>query len=198
MLVARVELVQQIDAAALVHPRVLHAVVEAERQRRADGERRVLAPVVVGGGVSSLDAAVGHRVGAPKGPARSRSARTLARGSCRPTFRAAPWRRSRRRRRSYRATWGSSTPAATRSSAWSARWRAPRCPCRRLPAAAALRNLRRFTLSVTDASPNPRSPRRYIPPAAGPPQRRRRAMLAAGALAGPKSLPCGRAKSTAK
>ena len=57
-----VELVQQVDAAAVVQPGVLLARVEAERHRGAEGEGRVLAPVVVGGGVAHLDGAGRDRV----------------------------------------------------------------------------------------------------------------------------------------
>ena len=58
-----VELVHQLHAAALIHPGVLHARVEAERHRGAEREGRILAEVVVGRGVAHLDGAVLHRIG---------------------------------------------------------------------------------------------------------------------------------------
>ena len=69
------------------------------------------------------------------------------------------------------------------ASAWSARWRARQRPAPAAPAAAVFRNLRRFTLSVTYASPIP-SPRRYIPLADARHNDRGLAMLAGGGFAG--------------
>src|SRR5215211_9013647 len=57
-----VEAIHQVDAAAGEHPSVDHALVEPERQRRAEREGRVLADIVVRGRVAHLDRAVGHRV----------------------------------------------------------------------------------------------------------------------------------------
>ena len=61
--VALEELVVELLAAAEVPPRVVLALVEAERDRGAERERRVLADVVVRRGVAALDGAVLHGVG---------------------------------------------------------------------------------------------------------------------------------------
>src|SRR6185503_12642751 len=56
------ELAHQIHAAAVVHPRVLLAIVRAERNRAAERERRVLAEEVVRRRMRALDRAVLHGV----------------------------------------------------------------------------------------------------------------------------------------
>ena len=54
-LVFLVELPHQLEAAAEVDPRVVLAGIEAERQRRIEGEGRILADVIVGCRVPALD-----------------------------------------------------------------------------------------------------------------------------------------------
>ena len=61
-IVALEEFVQQLQAAALQEPRVLHAAAHAERQRRAEHEGVVLAEVVVERGMAALDGAVLHGI----------------------------------------------------------------------------------------------------------------------------------------
>ena len=56
--VALVEIVHQIPAAALHVPGLVEALVRAERHRGGEGKGRVLAEVVIGRGVSHLDGAV--------------------------------------------------------------------------------------------------------------------------------------------
>ena len=56
------QLVEQLGAAAEAQPRIHLPRVQAERQRGAEGERRVLAEVVVERGVAHLDRAVLHGV----------------------------------------------------------------------------------------------------------------------------------------
>src|SRR5690606_21927803 len=58
-----VELVHQVDAAAMIHPGVLHAAVETEGNSGAESKGWVLAPVVVAAGVANLDRALGNLVG---------------------------------------------------------------------------------------------------------------------------------------
>ncbi len=58
-----VELVHQVEAAALEIPGVLHARIEPERDRATERERRVLAEIIVGRGVAHLDGAGGDGVG---------------------------------------------------------------------------------------------------------------------------------------
>ena len=60
--VALVELVQQLPAAALHVPGLVEALVGSERHRGAEGKGRVLAEVIVGRGVPHLDGAVLHGV----------------------------------------------------------------------------------------------------------------------------------------
>ena len=57
------ELVHQVHAAAVIHPGVFHARVQPQRDRRREGEGRVLADVVVGRGLAHLDGAVRNRIG---------------------------------------------------------------------------------------------------------------------------------------
>jgi hypothetical protein len=57
-----VERVQQLHAAVLELPGVLHARVEAEGHGSAEGEGRIDADIVVGCGVAGLDRAVTHRL----------------------------------------------------------------------------------------------------------------------------------------
>jgi hypothetical protein len=64
---ALVELVEEVVAAAVVEPRVHLARVEAEGDRAAEREGRVLADEVVGRGVRRLDGAVLHRVDGAEG-----------------------------------------------------------------------------------------------------------------------------------
>jgi hypothetical protein len=56
------ELAHQLEAAAVVDPRVLLALVQAEGQRRVERERLVLADEVVARGVRALDGALLQRV----------------------------------------------------------------------------------------------------------------------------------------
>src|SRR4029450_11320370 len=58
-----VELVHQVDAAAKIHPCVLHAAVESKRHGATERKGRILADVVVGSSVAHLDRAIRHRVG---------------------------------------------------------------------------------------------------------------------------------------
>ena len=58
-----VEVVHQLHAAAEIHPGGLHAAVEPERHRGAQGECRILAEVIVRRGVAHLDRAVLHGIG---------------------------------------------------------------------------------------------------------------------------------------
>src|SRR5262249_11493832 len=57
-----VEVVHQLHAAAMIHPGILHARVEAEWDRGAERKGRILAEIVVGRGVAHLDRAVLHRI----------------------------------------------------------------------------------------------------------------------------------------
>src|SRR5262249_62063243 len=57
-----VEGFHQVDAAAIEHPGVDHPLVQAERQRSAEREGRVLADVIVRGGVTHLDGAAGRGI----------------------------------------------------------------------------------------------------------------------------------------
>ena len=197
-LVARVELVHEVDAAALVHPRVLHAVVEAERHRGC--RRRTSGP---------CPSSNKRRCGRPRrcrwsprrraeARARSRSARTRARGNGRPTFRQALWRTSRQRRRSCRATSGSSRPCATRSSAWFARWRARRSPAPAAPAAAAVEEFAAVHLLLHGRLSPVFRPGAVISRRDAAPTTIAVAHACPGAAPRPKSLPCAPAKSTAR
>src|SRR3990167_8767678 len=56
--VALEEFAHQLEAAAKIHPGVLLARVEPEGQRRVEGERHILADVVVTRGVAALDGAL--------------------------------------------------------------------------------------------------------------------------------------------
>src|SRR5712692_797348 len=56
------QLAEQLHAAAILLPGFLLARIEPERQRGGEGEGRVLADIVVAGGVAHLDGAVLHRV----------------------------------------------------------------------------------------------------------------------------------------
>src|SRR5712692_5340401 len=56
------QLAEQLHAAAVLLPGFLLARIEPERQRGGEGEGRVLADIVVAGGVAHLDGAVLHRV----------------------------------------------------------------------------------------------------------------------------------------
>src|SRR5512132_868951 len=56
------EIAQQIQTAAIRHPRIHLARVHAERDRAVETEGRVLADVVVAGGVPDLDRVVLYRV----------------------------------------------------------------------------------------------------------------------------------------
>src|ERR1700736_5392115 len=49
-----VEVVHQLHAAAEIHPGGLHATVETERDRGAEGESRILAEIIVRRGVAHL------------------------------------------------------------------------------------------------------------------------------------------------
>ena len=60
--VLRQQLVHQFMAAAEAEPRIHLPGVQSERQRRAVGERRILAPVVIERGVAHLDGAALHGV----------------------------------------------------------------------------------------------------------------------------------------
>ena len=51
---------------AEIHPGILHARVEPERDRRAECKGRVFAEIIVGRGVAHFDRAVLHRVGGGK------------------------------------------------------------------------------------------------------------------------------------
>jgi hypothetical protein len=58
-----VEVVHQLHAAAEIHPGGLHATVETERDRGAEGESRILAEIIVRRGVAHLDRAGLHGIG---------------------------------------------------------------------------------------------------------------------------------------
>jgi hypothetical protein len=60
---SRPELVHQLHAAAMIHPGVLHAAVEAKRNGGAEREGRILAPIIICRGVAHLDRALADLVG---------------------------------------------------------------------------------------------------------------------------------------
>jgi hypothetical protein len=85
--------------------------IEAERHRGAEGEGRVLADIVVGRGVAHLDRAVGDRVERLQAGHDFAAANTWI-WNLLSVASATALRRLRRRRRSCRATSGSSTSGA--------------------------------------------------------------------------------------
>ena len=106
------ELVHQLQAVAIVVPRILLPGVEAERHRAEQRPGRVLADEVVGGGVADLDGAVLHGVEHLQARVRSRPPRTPESGTCCRSLRRRTWRRSRMCRRACRATSASSRSSA--------------------------------------------------------------------------------------
>ncbi len=104
-----IELVHELDAAALVHPGVLHAAVEAKGNAGGEREGRVLAPVIVGGGMSRSRRCRRSPRRPPAGRRRSRPQRKPATGSGRSSLPRQSWRRSRWRRGWCREISGSST-----------------------------------------------------------------------------------------
>ena len=139
-----VELVQQVVAAALIQPGVHLARVEPEGERRADGEGRVLAEIVIRTGMGHLDGGIADRVRDLRAARRSRRLRSTGSGICRRWPRSRIWRRSRPLRRSCRGISGSRTAGATAGRAKTARWPGRR---RRLP-----RRPRRHSEGIDDVS----------------------------------------------
>ena len=62
-----IELVHQVHAAAIIHPGVLHAAVEAEGNGSCKGVGGILAPVIIGRRVAHLHIAFAHLIGGFEG-----------------------------------------------------------------------------------------------------------------------------------
>ena len=143
-----VELAHQLEAVAFVHPRRHLARVQAERDRAAEREGRILAEEVVRRGVRHLDGARSARRRRRRTPASARRPRAPRSGTCRPSSRPPSWRTPRRRRRSCRANAESSTPCA--SGCWPAHCTiAGAAPAARTPARPVLRMKERRSMSTS-------------------------------------------------
>ena len=117
-----VELVHQLDAAAVIHPGVLHAAVEPERHGGAEGESRILAQIIVARGVAPSRRCCSARRRRCPASARSRRCRKVWISNLPSVASETVWRNVSRRRRSCRGIFGKPRSAATSVPASTGRW----------------------------------------------------------------------------
>ena len=117
-----VELVEHVAAAALDEPTLVEALVRAEGDRRAEGEGRILAEIIVGRRMRYLDGRRSMRRRAPATPERFRQRRRSGSGICCRWLQRRLSTAFRRRRTACRAISASWPSSATSLPASIGRW----------------------------------------------------------------------------